>query len=60
MLNYLYEMPEEVKSELGKNFCAMKYLHGLPEKKRRKIIEKAKRMNERDLKNYVNYLGHFV
>ncbi len=60
MLNYLYDMPEDVKSEFGKNFCAMKYIHSLPEKKRRKIIEKAERMNPADLKNYVAYLGHFI
>ena len=60
MLNYLYEMPEEVKSELSKNFCAMKYVHSLPERKRKKIIEKASKMNPTELKNYVSRLGNFV
>lgn len=60
MLNYLYEMPEDVKSELGKNFCAMKYIHSLPEKKRKKVIQKASKMSPNELKNYVSYLGRFI
>lgn len=60
MLNYLYEMPEEVKNELGKNFCAMKYIHSLPERKRKKVIEKASKMTPSELKNYVSRLASFV
>lgn len=60
MLNYLNDLPENFKKELGKNFCAIKYVHSLPEKKRKKIIEKAKRMNENELKNYVAHLGNFI
>lgn len=60
MLNYLYDMPQEFKSELGKNFCAMKYVHSLSEKKRRKIIKKAANMTSDQLVKYVAELGNKV
>ena len=60
MLSYLNDLPESLKKELSGNFCAIKYVHNLPEKKRKKVIEKACRMSERELKNYVAYLGRFI
>ncbi len=60
MLNYLYDMPQEFKAELGKNFCAMKYVHSLSEKKRKKIIKKAADMNPDQLVRYVAELGNRV
>ncbi|MBQ5348119.1 MAG: hypothetical protein IIU39_08725 [Ruminococcus sp.] len=58
MLSYLNDLPESFKKELSGNFCAIKYVHNLPEKKRKKVIEKAARMNETELKNYVQHLGN--
>lgn len=58
MLNYLYDMPENVKRELSNNFCAMKYIHSLSDKKRNKIIKKAEKMNELQLKSYIIELGN--
>lgn len=60
MLNYLYDMPEEFKTELGKNFCAMKYVHSLSEKKRRKVIKKAADMNSEQLRSFVSELGSHI
>lgn len=60
MLSYLNDLPENLKNELRGNFCAIKYVHNLPEKKRKKVIEKASRMSEHELKNYVAYLGRFI
>lgn len=60
MLNYLYDMPEEFKTELGKNFCAMKYVHSLSEKKRRKVIKKAADMNPEQLRSFVSELGSHI
>lgn len=60
MIDYLNDLPENFKKELSKNFCAIKYVHSLPEKKRKKVIKKAEKMNETELKNYVQHLGGFI
>ncbi|MCH5304100.1 MAG: hypothetical protein J1E41_04475 [Ruminococcus sp.] len=53
------DLPEEFREQLQKNFCAMKYVHNLSDKKRKKVIEKAQQMNSNELKNYVAELGNF-
>ncbi len=60
MLDYIKEMPEDFKKELSTNFCAMKYIHGLPDKKRKKVFKKAAKMNDSELKDYVARLGTFI
>ncbi len=60
MLDYIKEMPDDFKRELSTNFCAMKYIHSLPDKKRKKVFKKAEKMNDAQLKDYVAYLGTFI
>ncbi len=54
------DLPDEFRVELQKNFCAMKYVHNLSDKKRKKIIEKAQQMDTKQLKSYVSELGNFI
>lgn len=52
------ELPIGFEMALAKNFCAMKYVSGLSEKKRQKVIEKARTITSAEgMRDYVTMLG---
>lgn len=52
-------MPVGFEMALAKNFCAMKYVSGLPEKKRKKVIDKARTITSSgEMREYVQMLGN--
>lgn len=55
------DMPEDFSRALSQNFCAMKYVNSLPERKLRKVIRKAQQItNPTDMQSYVLELGNKI
>lgn len=56
-----YNVPEEFGELLTRNFCAMKYVSELPERKRRRVMNKAGTMDSiQEMKDYVTELGNRI
>ena len=56
-----YKVPESFERLLQRNFCAMKYVSELPERKRRRVMNKAKTMEtEEEIRSYIVELGNKV
>ena len=58
--NSIVEITPDFEKALSKNFCAKKYFYGLPEYKQIHIVQKTKKLNEEQLKEYVAYLGNIM
>ena len=55
------DMPKEFSRALSQNFCAMKYVSSLTERKRRKVIQKARKItNPSEMQSYVIELGNKI
>ena len=54
-------MPEDFSRALSQNFCAMKYISSLPERKRRRVIRKAQQITDpTEMKSFVIELGNKI
>ena len=54
-------MPEDFSRALSQNFCAMKYVSSLSQRKRRKVIQKAQQItNLSEMQSYVLELGNKI
>lgn len=58
--NSRVELTKNFENELSKNFCAMKYFYQQTEYRQMCIAEKAKRLNENEIKDYVRELGNII
>ncbi len=55
------DLPEDFSRAISHNFCAMKYVSTLSERKRRKVIEKAKSISDpSEMQKYVIELGNKI
>lgn len=54
-------MPEDFSRALSQNFCAMKYVSSLSQRKQLKVIQKAQQITDpREMQSYVLELGNKI
>ncbi|MBQ5398058.1 MAG: hypothetical protein IIU14_01330 [Ruminococcus sp.] len=51
------DFPNRFSSALKENFCAMKYVSCLSDKRRKKLVDEVERMNDEEMRKCVSELA---